>query len=78
MDEMPEQVSDRQFNLNSGQSSMAIHVLEPQSFTHKHVEEEITANPTSAKPDWIIRRMQHALVLSPNEKNKANVFFGRP
>ena len=75
MDELPEQVSENRFGITAGESKMGIHVFEPQGFAHRYAEEEITANPTSAKPDWIIRRMQHALVLSPAEKTNETTFL---
>lgn len=39
------------------------------------IEKEITVNPTSAKPDWIIRRTQYALSLSPSEAAKNSSYF---
>ena len=75
MDEVPKQISDNRFGIKAGESKMGIHVFEPQGFAHRYAEEEITANPTSAKPDWIIRRMQHALVLSPVEKTHETTFL---
>jgi len=75
MDEAPQQIDETTFRISPGTSKMDIHVLEPRAFSHNHVEEEITANPTSAKPDWIIRRLQHALVLAPTEKTTRTQFF---
>ena len=46
---------------------MTVTVVTPTPCHHELREIEITANPTSAKPDWIIRRTQHTLVLSPAE-----------
>lgn len=54
----------------SGKSTCAVHVLQPSEVDHQVIEQEITANPTSAKPDWIIRRTQYALSLSPSEAAK--------
>ena len=43
--------------------------------THDVLEQEISANPTSAKPDWIIRRTQYALALSPAEACRDCQYF---
>ena len=75
MDETPEKVSDNSYAIKAGQSGMSIEVFEPQGFQVDIAEEEITANPTSAKPDWIIRSMQYALVLSPAEKTDTTNFL---
>ena len=61
-------VGDSQFRLRAGASLCHIHALLPSDIRHSMSEREITANPTSAKPDWIIRRQQHTLSLSPPGK----------
>ena len=56
-----------QFAINTGQTQMTVTAVAPTDYQHNQREIEISANPTSAKPDWIIRRTQHTLVLSPPE-----------
>ena len=58
---------DRSFTIASGSTACVLHALQPGDFDHRLSETEITANPTSAKPDWIIRRLQHTLALFPRE-----------
>ena len=58
-----------------GKSTCAVHVLQPAEIDHQVIEKEITANPTSAKPDWIIRQTQYALSLSPSEAAKNSSYF---
>lgn len=55
------------FTINAGDSVCQLHALQPDDLCHRLSCKEITANPTSAKPDWIIRRLQHTLALSPSE-----------
>lgn len=55
------------FDFKSGSTSYRLHALQPAGLAHEVLEHEITANPTSAKPDWIIHRTQYALALSPAE-----------
>lgn len=64
-DARAEPVKERQFRVEAGESACDIHALLPVKISHRQVEREISANPTSAKPDWIIRRQQHTLALSP-------------
>jgi hypothetical protein len=61
------QMGTNQFIYHTGQTQMVVTAVAPTSLTRNQREVEITANPTSAKPDWIIRRTQHTLVLSPAE-----------
>ncbi len=56
-----------QFTYHIGQTQMVVTAVSPSAIAHEQREVEITANPTSAKPDWIIRRTQHTLALSPLE-----------
>ena len=56
---------DGSFAIEAGQTTAHLHPLQPQGVVHRLSQREITANPTSAKPDWIIRRTQHTLTLSP-------------
>ncbi len=63
-DVQPKTITAQQFIVNAGQTAMQVNVLNPQNAGWHIQSEEITANPTSAKPDWIIRRLQHALVVS--------------
>lgn len=53
------------FRFTSGKTEYELHALQPAGLVHEVLEQEISANPTSAKPDWIIRRTQYALALSP-------------
>ncbi len=53
------------FTIQAGGSTCAGRVLQPREFRSQVRATEISANPTSAKPDWIIRRRQHALAISP-------------
>ncbi|MCY4465701.1 MAG: DUF4962 domain-containing protein [Chloroflexi bacterium] len=55
------------FTIRAGDSVCQLHALQPDEARHRLSCKEITANPTSAKPDWIIRRLQHSLALSPGE-----------
>ena len=55
------------FSFISGKTAFQLHALEPAGAAHEILEQEISANPTSAKPDWIIRRTQYALALRPAE-----------
>ncbi|RMF03931.1 MAG: DUF4962 domain-containing protein [Chloroflexi bacterium] len=66
-DAPPRPVGSRAFAVTAGRSAMQVLVLAPAEFTHTVQAQEITANPTSAKPDWIIRRTQHTLALRPAE-----------
>lgn len=61
---------NRTFTIAAGQTTCALHALQPDNFAYQISEQEITANPTSAKPDWIIRRLQHTLALMPSEPCK--------
>ncbi len=65
MDGPPAREGDRCFSLESGETDCRLHALQPVDFCHRVYEQEITANPTSAKPDWIISSTQYALALSP-------------
>lgn len=74
-DNSPESKNDQTFLIKNGNSQMQVHVLTPDPVVWDDIEREITANPTSAKPDWIIRRVQHALTLTPIEKTQATNYF---
>lgn len=67
MDGPPAREGGRCFSLESGETDCRLHALQPDDFCHRVYEQEITANPTSAKPDWIISSTQYALALSPPE-----------
>ncbi len=69
-DRQAEPISAGLFRLEAGDSACDIHALLPSELRHRQVEREISANPTSAKPDWIIRRQQHTLALSPTETRR--------
>ena len=66
-DSPAEQLDARSFSITTGETAFKVHALQPSDVTYQIDEQEITANPTSAKPDWIIRRTQYALSLSPSE-----------
>ncbi len=63
------------FVATAGESRMAIHVLAPRPFHRESWTQEVTANPTSAKPDWILRREQHTFVLTPSEATRHTRFL---
>ncbi|MEM6429344.1 MAG: heparinase II/III family protein [Deinococcota bacterium] len=75
LDEAPQVVDDQTFSVHAGKSTMHVHIAQPADFQYTQHEEEITANPTSAKPDWIIRRMQYALTIAPPEPTQATSFL---
>lgn len=66
-DHAAEQTAANQYTINTKSTRMTVTAVMPTACDHELREIEITANPTSAKPDWIIRRTQHTLVLSPPE-----------
>lgn len=63
------------FTIKTGATACRLHVLQPGEFKHQARELEIRANPTSAKPDWIISNTQYALALSPPEARADVSFF---
>ena len=63
------------FAITSGETNCRLHALRPGDVEHRKYEQEIKANPTSAKPDWIISKTQYALALSPPEPRKDCSFF---
>lgn len=60
-------IGRNQFEIKTQATEMMITAVAPTAYQASHKEIEITANPTSAKPDWIIRRTQHTLTLTPQE-----------
>lgn len=60
-----EQKTDNQFVYHAGATQMTVTAVAPTACQSAQRAQEITANPTSAKPDWIIRRTQHTLELLP-------------
>ncbi len=66
-DVAPQQTTANQFTFQTGGSQMVVTAVAPRPLACDLRQVEITANPTSAKPDWIIRRTQHTLALSPAE-----------
>ena len=74
-DAPPQAFDSRRFRIQSGSSVCHLHALQPSDVAHHVCQQEITANPTSAKPDWIIRRLQYALALSPPEPVRDCAFF---
>ena len=63
------------FTIKTGATLCRLHALQPNDINHQVHEQEITANPTSAKPDWIISNTQYALALRPTETHKDCSFF---
>ena len=63
------------FAIKCGESSNRLHALLPSEISFQQYEQEIKANPTSAKPDWIISNTQYALALSPPKQRKDCHFF---
>ena len=74
-DEPPAAETARRFTINNGTTSCQLHALQPADITHHILEQVIKANPTSAKPDWIISNTQYALALSPSESRENCAFF---
>lgn len=82
-DHAAQQVGDRAWRIIAcpepveGAETHALRVdaLEPQAIAADQWEQEISANPTSAKPDWIITRHQHTLVLSPEQPTTQARYF---
>ena len=70
-----QQVDERVWRLSAETHSLQIDALEPQAIASEQWEQEISANPTSAKPDWIITRHQHTLVLSPDQPTTQARYF---
>ena len=74
-DEPPRVNGRGKYLIKSGETACRLHVLQPDDVAQKVIEQEITANPTSAKPDWIIRHTQYALALSPPEPCQDCYYF---
>jgi len=74
-DEPPEAIGGRCFTIKSGATECQLKALQPDGIIHEAREQEIKANPTSAKPDWIISNTQFALALSPPKPCKDCSFF---
>ncbi len=71
----PEADGRGSFKFTSGATPCQLRALQPAGVKHEVLEQEISANPTSAKPDWIIRRTQYALALSPAEACRDCQYF---
>ena len=74
-DALPENIGPGCFAITSGATACQLHALQPQAFSHHAREQEIKANPTSAKPDWIISKTQFALALCPPQPCQDASFF---
>lgn len=74
-DSPPEINGSGRFTFRSGATTWRVHALEPHEFRHEVREQEIKANPTSAKPDWIISNTQFALALRPPDLRANCSFF---
>ena len=66
-DTAAEQTAVNQFTYKNPGTQMVLTAVAPTPLNFDRREVEITANPTSAKPDWIIRHTQHTLILTPQE-----------
>ncbi len=66
-DSPPEAMGCGSFTIKSGGTACRLRALEPDELSYQASEQEISANPTSAKPDWIISNTQYALALRPPE-----------
>lgn len=66
---------DRTWRLTTESQGMQLDAIAPEALAVDQWEQEISANPTSAKPDWIITRQQHTFVLSPEEPTTATRYF---
>lgn len=74
-DAPPETVSDHRFRVRVGETEMMVHACAPEPVRHRRIVHEIAANPTSAKPDWILRHTQHVLALEPDEPTREAEFL---
>ena len=74
-DAPPEAVGRNGFAISSGATACRLQVLQPGEIRHQLREQVISANPTSAKPDWIISKTQYALALCPPAPRKDCSFF---
>ncbi len=74
-DAPPQKTEAGTFVIKSGASACRLNVLQPKEMRHCVHEQVITANPTSAKPDWIISNTQYALALSPPQPRKNCAYF---
>ena len=74
-DAPPEAIGRGCFNIKSKATSCRLIALQPNAVRHQVHEQEIKANPTSAKPDWIISNTQYALALCPPNKCQDCSFF---
>ncbi len=66
---------DQRWLVSTESHLLQIDALEPAQVAVDQWEQEISANPTSAKPDWIITRDQYTLVLSPAENTTFTRYF---
>ena len=74
-DSAAHQIGNQAWRVCTETHSLQVDALEPQAIASDQWVQEISANPTSAKPDWIITRQQHALVLSPNQPTTQARYF---
>lgn len=61
------QIGERTWAVETASQRLQLDIVSPSAATADQWEQEISANPTSAKPDWIITRQQHTFALSPAE-----------
>lgn len=66
-DSPPEATGCGSFTIKSGETACRLRALQPEAIRHELQERDIKANPTSAKPDWIISKTQYALALRPSQ-----------
>ncbi|MEM7114613.1 MAG: heparinase II/III family protein [Chloroflexota bacterium] len=74
-DHAAQQVGEQAWRISAETHALRVDALEPQAIAADRWEQEISANPTSAKPDWIITRHQHTLVLSPAQPTTQARYF---
>lgn len=71
----PRPIAAHLFEVRVGNTTMRVHTCAPEQVEHHVWHQEVVANPTSAKPDWLLRHDQYALVLEPLAPAKEADFF---
>lgn len=75
LDSPPQPLAEDRFQVQGAESTLSVAVLSPRPVQAETAAQEITANPTSAKPDWILRHTQHTLALQPAQPVRQTSFF---
>ncbi|AEJ62007.1 hypothetical protein Spith_1747 [Spirochaeta thermophila DSM 6578] len=65
MDAPPLKEGEDRFVLHVGKSTMGIHIHHPSSVVSILKEQQVSANPTSANPKWVLTRTLHTLFCEP-------------